>query len=162
MLKFPKKIKIKLIENFTHKPIEIPNIILSIRVFAIEKNDYFLGPFFSNENGEFEIDKNMLEIFSESELKTGIMDYQKIDDCSPQIEIRIMSIEEITNLLKGRELWGLVGRENIFFKTKEELLKRIKKNNNSLVFPQAIKVTWDKDILHEITYEITTDRRIPK
>jgi hypothetical protein len=123
----------------------------------MKKNDYFLGPFFSNENGEFEIDKNLLEISAEAELSTGIMDYRKINECSSLIEIRIISKEEIGNLLRGRELWGIIGREKEFYKTKEELLDKIKKNNNNLVLPQSLRVTWDKDIPLETSHEILTN-----
>jgi hypothetical protein len=157
MLKFPDKVKIRIIEGFSHKQIKIPNIVISIHAFAMKKNDYFLGPFFSNENGEFEIDKNTLEIFADAEMQTGIMDYRKINECSSLIEIRIISLEEIENLLKGREVWGIVGREKEFYNTKEELLNRIKKNNNNLVLPQTIRVTWDKDAPYEISYEIMTN-----
>ena len=157
MLNFPDKVKIKIIESLTHKPIKIPNIIINIHAFAMEKNDYFLGPFFSNENGEFEIDKNSLEISAEAELQTGIMDYRGINECSSLIEFRIISMEEVENILKGRGMWGVIGREKDVYGTKEELLAMIMKNNNNLVLPQSLRVVWDKDTAAEITYEIFTN-----
>lgn len=156
-MKFPEKIKIKIIEGFTRKPIKIPNIIISIHVFAMKKNDYYLGPFFSDEAGELEIDKKVLEISAEAELKTGIMDYRSINEGSPLIEIRIISPEEIASLLKGRELWGIIGHEKKLYNTKEELLERIRRNNNNLILPQSIRVIWNEDTPSGISYEIMTN-----
>lgn len=159
MLNFPSKIKIKIVDGLNHNSIKIPSIIISIHLFAMKKNDYYLGPFFSDENGEIEIDKNTLEISAEAELGTGLMDYKDVHECSPLVEINILSQEEINNVMKGRTLWGIIGRENEIYNTKEDLLNRIRNNNNHLVNPRSFRVIWDKDIPSEITYEIPTNKK---
>lgn len=158
MLKFPDKIKIKIIEGVTHRPIKIQNIIISIHIFAMKKNDYYLGPFFSDGNGEIDIDKNMLTISAEAELKTGIMDYRSVNECSSLVEISILSKEGLANLIKGRILWGIVGREKELYNTKEELLKRINNNSNNFVSPQLLRVNWGEDVSLIVLYEIKTKR----
>jgi len=157
MLKFPKKIKIRILDGFTQSPIEIENIIISIHLFALKKNDYYLGPFFSDINGEIEIDDNILSISAEAELQTGLMDYLNVNECSPLVEIHILSNEEIKNLIKGRLLWGIIGREREIYKSKEELLNRIQKNNNSFVLPQSLRVNWDDDVPSMVSYTILTN-----
>jgi hypothetical protein len=157
MLKFPDKIKIKIIDGFSHKPIKIQNIIISVHLFAMKKNDYHLGPYFSDSNGEIEIDKNMLTISAEAELQTGIMDYKSVNECSSLVEISILSKGDIINLTKGRALWGLIGREKELYNTKEELLSRIDKNNNSFVLPQSLRVNWENNTAAKASYEILTN-----
>jgi hypothetical protein len=159
MLKFPNKVKIKIIDGFTHNPIKIQNIIITIHFFAMKKNDYYLGPFFSDINGEIEIDNDMLAILAEAELQTGIMDYKNVNECSPLVEISILSSEEIQNLVKGRTLWGISGREKELYNTKEELLSRINMNNNYLVLPQSLRINWTEDVSSVVSYEMLTNFR---
>ncbi len=156
MLKFPDNIIIRIVDGFTDNPIRTPNIIVSIHFFAIRKNDYYLGPFFSDDNGEIRIDKNILEISAEAELQTGLMDYKGVGECSSLVEIKIASEGEIANLIKGRTLWGLVGQEQQLYNTKEELLDRITKNNNNLIFPNSLRVIWNKDTPSEFFCKIST------
>jgi hypothetical protein len=157
MLRFPKKIKIKILEGNTQSPIKIENIIISIHFFALKKNDYYLGPFFSDINGEIEIDANILSISAEAELQTGLMDYLSVNKCSPLVEIHILSNEEIENLIKGRMLWGIIGRERELYKSKEELLDRIQKNGNRFVLPQSLRVNWDESAPTTVSYALLTN-----
>lgn len=159
MLKFPDKIKIRVMDGLARRTIRIPDIIVMVHIFAMRKNDYHLGPFFTNENGELEINKEILEISTEAELQTGLMDYRKVDECSPLVEISILSEGEITNLIKGRTLWGIIGREKKLYNTKEELLNRIKKCNNNLVLPNSLRVIWNKDTPSELSYDVFTNQK---
>lgn len=149
-------------DGFTDSPIKIPNIIVSIHLFAMRKNDYYLGPFFSDNNGEIKIDKNILEISAEAELQTGLMDYKEVDECSSLVEIKIASEGEIADLIKGRTLWGLIGQEQQLYNTKEELLDRITKNNNNLIFPNSLRVIWNKDTPSEFFCKISTNPKKDK
>lgn len=159
MLKFPNKIKIKILDGFTREVIKIDNIVISLHLFAMKKNDYYLGPFFSDNKGEIVIDKNMLEISADAELQTGLMDYRNVNECSSLVEIKILSEEEIGRLIEGRSLWGIIGREKKLYNSKEELLCKIKSNNNRLIYAQSLRVTWDENI-HEVEeYELKTNRK---
>jgi len=159
MLKFPNHIVLKLIEGLTHKPITIPNVIISIHIFAIKKNDYNLGPFFSDKNGEIKIDKHVLDILAEAEIQTGLMDYNNIHECSPLVEINILSEDEINNLITGRKLWGISEQEKEIYTTKEELLKKISYNNNKCVQPDFLRALWDKHVSPDVVYELLTNLR---
>ncbi|MDD5018796.1 MAG: hypothetical protein PHS61_00020 [Candidatus Omnitrophica bacterium] len=159
MLKFPNKVKIKIIDELARSPIRIKNIIIFVHLFAVKKNDYYLGPFFSDINGEIEINRDMLAILAEAELQTGIMDYKSVNECSSLAEINILSREEIENLVKGRSLWGVIGREKELYGTKEELLNKINNNNNYLVLPCSLRVNWDNSVASVVSYDLLTSRR---
>jgi len=159
MITFPNKINIKIVDSFTHSSIRIPNIIVMIHIFAMEKNDYHLGPFFSNDNGEIEIDKNTLEILAEAELESGLMDYRSVKECSPLVEIGIISEKDIENLIKGRELWGVSKREKELYGSSENLLNRIKKSNNHAICPNSLRVMWGRNTQSEISYKLLTCKK---
>jgi hypothetical protein len=156
-MKFPNKITIRMIDGMSLNPIKVENILINIHVFAFNKNDYYLGPFFSDSNGEMHLTNKMLEISADAEIETGIMDYKGIRGASPLVEIRILSKEEIDLLKEGRNLWGIVGKEADLYRSKKELLKKIDLNNNHLVLSTCIKVLWDNEIASNVCYELKTN-----
>jgi hypothetical protein len=161
MVKFPEKTKITIVDKITHSRIKLKDIILSVHLYATKKNDYYLGPFFSDPNGDVEINGSALGILAEAELQTGIMDYKNVNECISLVEIKILSEEEIDNLIKGRTFWGIIGREKELYNTKEDLLKRIKNNHNTFVFPQTLRVDWNVGMPAIVSYELST-MLIPK
>ena len=149
-------VKTKIISPKDNMPLKIKNIIIFIHIFAVEKNNYNLGPYFSDNNGESYINKHMLEISTNSELETDLMGHRDIKDCSSQVEIEILSEEAIKRLIEGRKLWGITKQEIELYGSKEHLLEKIEKNSNSMVESAKILVDWDERTPSNVTYEIKT------
>ena len=141
------------------KPIKIENILINVQVFAINKNDYHLGPYFSDINGQIHLTNKMLRISVDAEMETGIMDYKDIKNASPLVEIKILSKEEIRLLKEGRKLWGIAGKEADLYRSKKELLEKIDSSNNYRVLPMSIRVLWDDKIASNVCYELKTNEK---
>jgi hypothetical protein len=148
-MKFPKILKISLVSK-DGKQIMLSDVVFSITLFAPKKNNYHLGPFFSTNSGTLELDEERLTISAEAVLDSGIMDYCHYSDCSDKVMIEILDSEQLNNLIKGTNLWGLLKDEEILYGSKEILLKRIKNNKNDLVGPKKIDSIFSgQEILNE-------------
>jgi hypothetical protein len=124
-----------------------PNIVFSVDTHARHKNDYHLGPFFSDENGVVTITRELLEIYVEAELESGLMDYTHISDCYSLVEVRLWSENDLGKAIRGRQTWGLLKREKALWKSPEELIERFHNaNNRNLVIAEGfsrIRDEWD-------------------
>ena len=156
-MKFPNNVTIRVIDGIALKPIKIENILINVHIFAMNKNDYYLGPYFSDINGQIHLTNKMLRISADAELETGMMDYKNIKNASPLVEIKILSKEEIKLLNEGRKLWGIVGREVVLYRSKKELLEKINLNNNYRILPASIRALWDDNIVPNVCYELKTN-----
>lgn len=156
-MKFPQIVKIKIIDTVTNNVITVENIAINVHIFAINKNDYYLGPYFSNSNGEIHLTNRMLRISADAEMETGIMDYKDIREASPLVEIKILSKEEVARLKEGRMLWGLVAKEAELYRSDKELLRKIEMSNNYVVIPTSIKVLWNDMVSPRVCYELKTN-----
>jgi len=125
----------------------IPNIVFSVDTHARHKNDYHLGPFFSDENGVVTITRELLDTYAEAELESGLMDYASISDCYSLVEIRLWSDDDLERAIRGRQTWGLLKREKTLWESPEELIERFRNaNNRSLVIAEGfshIRDEWD-------------------
>jgi hypothetical protein len=134
------------------------NIAFTIHVFARHKNDYHLGPFFSDEHGVVTISKELLEISAEAERETGIMDYGSIDECYSLVEIRLCSENDLVRAISARQVWGLLGREASVWESKESLIERLKQaHNKSLIVQEGLGLDrlrdeW-KDGMRKCSYD---------
>ncbi|HEX8179472.1 MAG TPA: hypothetical protein VF525_08010 [Pyrinomonadaceae bacterium] len=146
-------IKLKtLISQGKYKPgleqdYRLPNIVFSVDTHARRKNDYHLGPFFSDENGLVTITRELLDIYVEATLESGLMDYTHISDCYSLIEIRLWSDNDLERAIRGRRTWGLLKREKNLWKSPEELIERFRNaNNRNLLIAEGfshIRDEWD-------------------
>ena len=156
-MKFPNKIVIRIVDGLTLKPMLMENILICIHVFAINKNDYDLGPYFSDSSGEIHLTSEILKISADAQMETGLMDYKDIEEASPLVKIEILSAEEIGKLKEGRRLWGIIKKEVDLYQSEQKLLEKIDANNNYYVAPTNIKVLWDEKISSKVYYEIKTE-----
>jgi hypothetical protein len=125
----------------------VPNIVFSIDTHARRKNDYHLGPFFSDENGLVTITRELLDIYIEATLDSGLMDHTHISDCYALIEIRLWSENDLESAIEGRRTWGLLKREKDLWKSPEELIAAFRSaNNRNLMIVDGfsrIRDEWD-------------------
>lgn len=104
MNKFPKKITIKVVED--EKKIPIPNIAISMKLYAKHKNNYNLIPPVSNNEGIINITKEWLEKEINKLRNLFIMDYaSNLDDCDYKIRIAILSNDEIKKSVNGMKIY---------------------------------------------------------
>lgn len=132
--KIPNQIIVQLIKS-TQQDFPINNILLYIKIFARHKNDYLLGPFVSNENGEILITKLLLENEIQATIESGIMDYDDIEGCSSEVEIHLYSQKEINNLIESRtKVWTeLLKGEKKRWASISELIDILKNSNNKFL-----------------------------
>jgi hypothetical protein len=129
-----------------------PPLAFGVRTFARVKNDYHLGPFFSDQ-GVVRITREELERSVRIELSFGLMDYRPLDECFALVEIAHWSpalvegaIERrATELREGRffseleaERWG----------TPAAYVKRLQDTANrrlaaAIPGAQVIRDEWD-------------------
>lgn len=102
-LRFPRQLVLHLVEDETGA--SAPNIAVTLRLFATRKNDYDLGPPLSDDDGIIVIAEDWVGEGMEYEGKTFIMDYAStMEDCLPQVRIKILSNEEISNAMRAMRL----------------------------------------------------------
>jgi len=152
----PNKLIIQLM-NAPDVIVDVENVILSLKVFAYQKNDYHLGPFFTNKDGACIIERQTIKIMADAELQRGIMDFQAFDSCSNLAEVSILTKEQIGRMLEARKLWGTIADESRMFGTKENLINKIQDNNNAMVRPVLPKrFSLGSDVSDEVIVKIYT------
>lgn len=160
---FPKRITLQLCTPDTRgnwQPAAIPNFAVSVRVFARAKNDYDLGPFFSDQSGQISMTESALRALAAGELESGLMDYHDIVSGSfPLVEITSWSGERVTRAFEARKSWGVLTPEREIWPTKEALLGALHSASNSdfqindTVGYSTVRDEWDDPLL-ERSYEI--------
>ena len=58
-LTLPENVQIQIVNNKL-QPSKIENVLVYIHLFARHKNDFYLGPYYSDQNGIINISKNDL------------------------------------------------------------------------------------------------------
>lgn len=115
----PEKVTIQLTDN-RDGPLALPRVLFTVRLFARHRNDFFLGPYVSNDSGLVKITRTDLHHDIEAAYESGLMDYVPVETCFSFVEIRLDHPEDIekaiksrteywTSLLKGeKERWGTI------------------------------------------------------
>ena len=141
-MKIPESINIQVTNN--HCIAEpIAEIAIFIHVFAKTKNDYYLGPYFSNNDGLITIKKEEVEYEILATQDSGVMDYSSIEDAFSEVEICTYTQEQIDRMITTRKkVWTrLMKGEDKRWKTMNELLAKLGKcNNKVLVRQKNIKI----------------------
>ncbi|HEX6718574.1 MAG TPA: hypothetical protein VF088_15815 [Pyrinomonadaceae bacterium] len=118
-LHLPKQISIEVVtwtSEFKDVPFTGSPLALEIRTFARSRNDYHLGPFFSDPDGRVMITRALLAASARAQLDWGLMDYAPIDDCFALVEIVHWSADHVQRAIEARSdglfsehertLWG--------------------------------------------------------
>jgi hypothetical protein len=138
---FPDNIKIIIINKDNEEP--IPNIAVSIKLFATSKNDYgFILPF-SNYHGIININKEWLLNKIKEERDFFVMDYSSnLDDCQPRFKLDVLDSDAIQRALKAQKLY------KPYFGFTQETIDALLKVDNSKFTPvsEIIELIGDKNV----------------
>lgn len=104
-MNFPEQVLIKVVDARTRLP--VPHLAMKITLFAPEKNNYTI-PLISNSSGIASLTKEHVQHSLEEDWKLFPMDYaSRLEDCSPEIEIRTCSPEDVRATIDAMRLLGL-------------------------------------------------------
>ena len=162
-LVLPEQITIHLLlEDRT--PFRVSEVMLLVDTAQCRKNNYHLGPFFSDADGIVRITRSMLEREVRDELETGVMDYGRIDECAPDITIRPWTISEIQRAQRARrEIWtSLLPGEALEYRSIDDLLERYARAANHRLRDSdgAIHDRWD-GTRSQVAYEYVVHPQAP-
>ncbi len=145
----PDQVTIQLIDS-DNCPVRIPNVLFRITAFARRKNDFQLQPFATDSEGLVSITKKELEAEATAHYDSGVMDYGHISACSPIVEIRMLTNEDIKRAVEARKIWAnLLAGERDRWKSLEELLTLYSNANNDRLRPSlphessSLCVSWN-------------------
>ena len=134
------------------KPLELPGVVFEVHLFARRKNDYHLGPFFSDAGGQIQISTEACRYLVEAEHESSLMDYAGLAHCDPVVTIRHLSGEEVARAAESRRTaWRqLLRGERHLFRSIEELIALYEAAPNGLLEPggQLLRVRWDGSESH--------------
>lgn len=138
-LHFPPRLRLQLVEEEHGLPVR--KVAVTLRVFALQKNHYDLGPPLSNEDGFIVISRDWVEGAIEYYRNTFIMDYATpLEQCSPQVRIKVLSPDEITLGIRAMRLYRIENGGAEVARTVNDLLNA----RNSLYIPREVYITLDR------------------
>jgi hypothetical protein len=140
----PERVVLRLV-NLDGTALRIPNVLFTVRAFARRKNDFDLGPFVSSEEGVVSITKSELLAEANAHSDSGLMDYERIENCKPEVVIDAMTPRAIDKALESRaKVWTmLLGDEAQRWGTLENLRNTYRKAANSSISVKALSARWD-------------------
>jgi hypothetical protein len=103
-LVLPNRVAIQLVDT-DKRPLKMANVLFRVRLFARYKSDFTLQPFASDGNGLVTNSRNELEAEVAAAYDSGLMDYAHVSTCSPSVEIRLLSGEDIHRAIEARKIW---------------------------------------------------------
>jgi hypothetical protein len=145
---FPEMVTIRLVTPHGEgtEPLRLAGIAFRVKTFHCRKNDYNLGPFFSDGDGVVAITSRALALSASSTHATGIMDYGLTVECGADVELVHWSPSDIMRAEEARRLtWthALPGEEELYGSL-EELLRRFREAPNDRVDRATpIRDRWD-------------------
>lgn len=144
----PERVTIQLVDK-NKSPVSISNVLFGIRAFARRKNDFNLQPFPTDSGGLVTITKKELEADVAANYDSGVMDYAHIGDCSPFVEIRMLTEGEINGAVEARKIWKkLLAGERDRWRSLDQLLTVYRNANNGRLLADEsppMRVAWKTD-----------------
>lgn len=142
----PERATIQLIDE-DNSQVKVPNVLFAITAFARRKSDFHLSPFATSDTGLATITKKELEAEVAANYDYGLMDYADIAECSPSVEIRLLTDEDIARAVEARKnVWtALLDGERDRWSSLEELLSLYGNANNGKLLPREsrpMRVDW--------------------
>lgn len=155
----PEKVVLRLVDSAA-SPVPIANVLFRVHTFANRKNDFRLGPFVTNSEGVATITKRDLLAEAAAHYDSALMDYDRIENCQPVVEIEPMVPSDIERALIARiDVWkNLLRGETERWKSIEELRNVYRNANNGRVSLKSVRACWDGSET-EIEYSVPTTLR---
>jgi hypothetical protein len=127
----PELIEIQL-ADLSGQPVKLENLAVYIKTKARRKNDFSLGPFFSDKNGIIEISKTDFMNEVNATYDSGLMDYSSIETNFPEVEIIPYNKLEIERMINSRtQIWtSLLNGENERWDSINILVDNLRKSEN--------------------------------
>jgi hypothetical protein len=147
-LQLPELTQIQLL-NSTGAPLNMSGVIVFIKASARRKNDYYLGPYWSNSDGMIEIREEDLLFEIDSTHDSGLMDYAGINQCHPDVRIEVQNRNDIERIVHCRRTaWkALLKGEKKRFQSMEAMISIYENSaNTGFEFSEeerSIEAVWD-------------------
>lgn len=153
-MRFPKNVFFRLVDSKTGE--KIPNLAVSLILYAAKKNNYYVGPKISDKEGVviFRKEDCLKEI--ESSKKVYLMDYtSSLEECLPKISVRIKPKNEIDITVK--KLLSLKDIYKKYWDCSEQYLNALTSTNNSVYISKTYDFN-ETDIFINRTLEIPVEK----
>ena len=164
-LAFPARVVVRtqVFEGGRLRPYQGSPLVFGVQTFARAKNDYHLGPLFTDERGILIVTNRQLELCASAELSTGLMDYVDVHDAFSFVEIVHWAPEEVARAIRARtSTWtSLLDGEEELYGSIEALLTRLRQSGNDQFAPPAatygrLRDEWtDPARVVEYSYSVT-------
>ncbi len=106
VLYFPREILIRLVDELTRNP--VPNIVISLTIYAKAKNNYHLRPALSNSEGMITIKYDWVKKSIDEVRNFFLMDYTSpLEECFSHISLKVISTNEIPSAISAMKLYGV-------------------------------------------------------
>jgi hypothetical protein len=133
----------------------VAGAVLGVQARGCIKNNYYLGPFFTDAIGVALITRADLARAAEDHLETGQMDYYSLEQCDPIVDIELWTGHAIRRAIRARrEIWTqLLPGESARYDSIEDLIRRYEQAPNLTLqsLPPSISDRW-ADANHEAEY----------
>lgn len=154
MVAFPEQVQCQFLDEKTQQP--IPNLVVSLTLLAHRKNDYPVGPVFTDQNGLVVFTQNDCLNTIENSKTTFLMDYSStLDQCLPKVLLEIMSQEEIEGCIQARKQYKTLFEP--FCDCSEDFFQRLRSSVNANY--RADSFTFTESELHQPGPRIIYARR---
>jgi hypothetical protein len=143
-LVFPERVTFRLLAS-NREPIRVPGVLLGVHMFAMRKNDFFLQPFPTDNDGAVAITKRLLLAEASAHYDSGLMDYAPIEESKPIVEVRALNMVEIAKAIDSRSrVWtSLLKGEAERWSSIEELIDTYKRATNQKVSVSPVRISWN-------------------
>lgn len=154
-MNLPEQITFRLIDKKTKRP--IGNIAISLILYAHKKNDYYVGPKVSNDEGiiNFKREECIKEI--ENSKRFYLMDYlSTLEECLPKISIKVKTKKELEFATKNMRQLRDIYQD--YWDCSEEYLESLDQADNS----KYVSKTYDfpeSDIRQNKIIEIEVENK---
>jgi len=146
---FPEEITLRL-EDVSHQPVQVPDVLLGIRIFAMRKNDFFLQPFVTDGDGVAIVKKRDLLAEVAAHYDSGLMDYVEVESSQPTVEIRAITEAEIAKIIHARtHVWkSLLRGEADRWSSIEQLIEVYRRAANAKLSISSLRKDWGVRAAH--------------
>ena len=154
---FPDQITVTVKER--NSSLIVPELAIVLILQAVSKNDYFVGPFISDENGEVTIKRRDCEAAISRAQEMFLMDYQgNLSTCRSQARLQLHDPVAIETMIRQYEtlssFWGRA------FEDPDALMAALKKAKNSAFQPSSV-VVLDEALMVKPAVTLLVDKRMP-